>query len=133
MRVKIFYFLLICCVFAGFNSCKDDTGANRNTIYGSWVRDITDTQGLTFTAEITFNTNNTYDFKILTTAPGHSDGTGNFINTAADSQLSIVNDAQCGVDGRYDYVIGESSIALIAKTDDCPQRVTALQGVWKKK
>ena len=55
-------------------ACNDEATGPEPTIYGSWVRDITDAVGVPFAAEMRFNTDDSYDFILLTSAPGHADG-----------------------------------------------------------
>lgn len=115
-----------------FNSCNDDDSIIEvKSIYGSWVREITDPEGVTFTGQMTFKTDNTFDFTILTVAPGHNNSTGKF--TLTTEQITFVEDIDCGTDGTYDYVVGDNSIALIASTETCDPRKGVLQSVWRKK
>ncbi|MFZ4462563.1 MAG: hypothetical protein ACOYN5_01860 [Bacteroidales bacterium] len=129
---KYFVRLLILFGFAVLHhSCHDENPVvTISSIYGSWVREITDSEGIVFTARLSLKSNNTYDFEVLSVAPGHSDGTGGF--KISSGFLTIIDDAQCGFNGSYEFVIGLKSLALVAFDDDCPPRVTALQGVWTK-
>jgi hypothetical protein len=124
--------LTLIIISSALNSCKDDESIIEvKSIYGSWVREITDPEGVTFTGQMTFKTDNTFDFTILTAAPGHNNSTGKF--TLTTEQITFVEDIDCGTDGTYDYVVGDNSIALIAATETCDPRKGVLQSVWRKK
>lgn len=113
------------------HSCHDENPVvTINSVYGSWIREITDSEGVVFNARLSLKSNNTYDFEVLGVAPGHSNGSGGFKVTSG--YLTIIDDAQCGFNGTYEFVIGLNSLALLEFEDDCPERVTALQGVWAK-
>ncbi len=103
----------------------------QDTIYGSWVRRITDTQNQQFDAELKINTNNTFDFILLQNVPGHNNSTGQF--TLTDDIFTVINDADCGVDGVYQYVVSDEKLAFIVVTDACAPRQLVLQGVWTKR
>ena len=101
------------------------------TIYGSWVRLITDTQGTQFNAELRINKNNSYDFLLLDEAPGHTNSSAEF--ELDGDIITITDDADCDVEGIYECVISESKLALIALDDACTPRMLAIQGVWHEK
>ncbi len=132
MKKQLLFILVLFCSIFVLNSCNDDeTIITVKSIYGSWVREITDSEGLTFTGQMTFNTDNTFDFTILTVAPGHNNSTGKY--TLTTEQITFVEDVDCGTDGTYDYVVGDNSIALIATSETCDPRKGVLQSVWRKK
>ncbi len=113
-------------------NCEDsDPVSSEISIYTSWVKDITDTQGVTFTAELKINENNSYDFILLTDAPEHTNSTAQFIIDS--DKITITVDADCEVIGVYEYVVSPNKLALIELNDQCAGRLAAIQGVWKKK
>jgi len=101
------------------------------TIYGSWVRLITDSQGLQFNAEFKIKTDNTFDFILLENVAGHTNSSGEF--TLSGNIFTVINDADCGVDGAYELVVSEKKLTFVALADECSPRVVVLQGVWSKK
>ncbi|MBN2439419.1 MAG: hypothetical protein JXL20_12565 [Deltaproteobacteria bacterium] len=101
------------------------------TIYGSWVRLITDTHGIKFNAELRIKTDNSFEFILLEDVPGHTNSSGKF--TFSSDIITIIKDADCHGDGVYEFVVSEKKLALIVVTDKCAPRVLALQGVWNKK
>jgi hypothetical protein len=112
-------------------ACDDDASGPEPSIFGSWVRDVTDAVGVTFTAEMRFNNDNSFDFVPLTNAPGHSSSSGNF--TLSGRTVVFPVDADCPGTGIYDYVVTSSALALVGVEDDCGPRQAAIQGVWEKK
>jgi hypothetical protein len=100
-------------------------------IYGSWVRHITDTQGIRFYAELKIKTDNSFEFILLENVPGHTNSSGKF--TLSGDTLTIIKDADCHGDGVYEIVVSENKLAFVAVTDQCTPRVLALQGVWSSK
>jgi len=48
------------------------------TIYGSWVRLITDPKGIQFNAEMKINNDNSFDFILLDNVPGHTNSSAEF-------------------------------------------------------
>lgn len=125
--------LVIALVTFSFFACdtEDNVTAPEITIEGSWIRDITDSEGLEFTAELQFNGDNTYDFIILTDAPGHTNSRAEF--KYDNNRMTIINDADCGVDGVYDVDISGNTLTLTAVDDACAPRKAAIEGVWIKK
>ena len=112
-------------------SCtKEKIVASDNSIYGSWERLIIDTHGVHFNAELKIKTDNTFEFILLETVPGHSNSSGEY--TMNENNFTVINDADCGVDGNYEYVVSENKLAFVAVADDCAPRVAAMQGVWSK-
>jgi len=118
-------------LFSCDNGTESEVTSPGKTVYGSWVRNITDSEGFQFTAELKYNQDNTYDFILLTNAPGHTNSSAEF--TLSNDQITIINDADCGVIGIYGYVIGDNSLALVAADDECSGRKAAIQGVWNRK
>jgi len=114
-------------------SCKEENYVTSpdQTIYGSWVRNVTEDSGNIFTAELRINGDNTYDFILVSDAPGHTNSRAEF--SIVNGRMNIVDDADCGGVGIYDYVVGESSLALVAADDQCDARKSVIQGVWNKK
>lgn len=131
--MRLFLLISIALLAFSFFACEteDDVTAPALTLEGSWVRDITDTQGLTFTAELKFNGDNTYDFILISDAPGHTNSSAEF--TFSENTMTIINDADCGVDGIYNVEITERSLTLTAVNDECAGRKSAIEGVWTKK
>ncbi len=131
--MRVFLLFSIAVLTFSFFACEteDDVTAPEVTIEGSWVRDITDTQGLNFTAELKFNGDNTYDFILLTDAPGHTNSTAEF--TFSNDQMTIINDVDCGVDGVYNVAISSIALTLTAVDDECAPRQAAIEGIWAKK
>ncbi len=112
-------------------SCRDENSVMVvNSLYQRWVREITDENGVVFTAQLSLKGDQVYEFTLLSNAPGHSDGSGRF--TVTGNFFTIIDDDQCGSNGVYEFVLGTNSLALIAFDDDCQLRITALQGVWYK-
>ena len=112
-------------------SCDNDSTGPDPSLYGSWVRDITDSAGVTFTAELKINTDNSYDFILLTQAPGHTNSSAQF--TLSGRRMSITVDADCSGVGVYQYVVSTDALALVGIEDPCGPRQAALEGVWDKK
>ena len=101
------------------------------TIYGSWVRLITDSLGIQFNAELKMNSDNSFDFILIDSVPGHTNSSAEF--TLNGNTITIINDSDCNVDGEYEYVVTDKKLAFIAVDDECGPRLKALQGVWTKK
>lgn len=126
------WFIKLLCILCIFSfSCNNNNNEEViDTIYGSWVREITDSEGVTFTGQMTYNQDNTFDFEPITSAPGHTPSSGDFTLTA--DRITFVNDVDCGTDGAYDYVVGDNSLAIIAVSETCDPRKGVLQSVWRK-
>lgn len=129
-RLWLFIILNIFTVF--ILSCTREKIVNPEyTIYGSWVRLITDTQGIQFNAELKINTDNSFEFILLEDAPGHTNSSAEF--TLNENIFTITNDSDCEGEGVYEFVVTDKNLAFVAVTDDCAPRVHAIQGVWGKK
>lgn len=128
----LFIYLII--LFSLLISCSDsDSTSPEPAIYGSWVRLITDSEGIQFNAEFKINSNNTYEFILLDEdTPGHTNSAAAF--TLSGNVMTIIEDADC-VDmiGTYEFVVTETKLAYVAFEDECTPRMAALQGIWDKK
>jgi hypothetical protein len=130
-KIRLPCFLALCLGLL-YLSCYNDPTGPEPTLHGSWVRDLTDAVGVTFTAELRFNNDNSYDFLLLTDAPGHTESAARF--TLSGHTMTITVDADCpGMIGIYDYVASAEALALVGVEDACGPRQAALQGVWDKK
>lgn len=110
-------------------SCtKEKIVTPEHTIFGSWTRAITDTEGVQFNAELKINTDNSFEFILLEEVPGHTNSSGEF--TLSDDIFTIINDTDCDSDGVYEFVVTDEKLALVVVMDDCAPRVVAIQGVW---
>lgn len=133
MKIQLMSSIILLAVFFMLLSCdsEDNPTTAEQSIYTSWVRDIVDSEGQEFTAELKINQNNSYEFILLTSAPNHTNSSANF--TISETQITIIDDGDCGVVGVYNYVVNSSSLALVASDDKCEPRKAAIQGVWRKK
>jgi hypothetical protein len=115
-----------------FLSCtREKIVFSESTVYGSWVRLVTDSQEVQFNAELKIKTDDSFDFILLEDVPGHSNSSGEF--TLSGDIFTVINDADCGVDGVYEFVVSDKKLAFVAVADECAPRVIVLQGVWSKK
>jgi hypothetical protein len=132
IRQKRLLLVLILSVFtAVVLSCgSDDVVSPEPTIYGSWVRLITDSQGSQFNAELKIKNDNSFDFILLDNVPGHTNSSAEF--TLNGDVFTIINDKDCSSDGVYKYVVSDKELALVVVTDECAPRALALRGVWSK-
>jgi hypothetical protein len=76
-------------------------------------------------------TDNAFDFILLENSPGHTNSSGNF--ALSGNVFAVINDADCGFDGAYEFVVSENNLVFIAIADSCAPRKAVLQGVWSKK
>ena len=116
---------------ANISCTQENIVRSEGTIYGSWVRHITDSKKLQFNAELKIKKDNSFDFTLLENAPGHTNSSGEI--TLKGNVLTIINDTDCGVDGVYEFVVCEKKLALVAVADKCTPRLLAMQGVWNRK
>lgn len=130
MRSWLFIVVIIFTVLA-ISCAHEKTAPPGVTIYGSWVRLITDSKKLQFHAELKIKTDNSFDFILLEPAPGHTNSSGKI--TLQGNLLTVINDADCGVDGVYEFVVSENKLAFVAVADECAPRRLAMQGVWSRK
>jgi hypothetical protein len=126
-----FLFILLP-IFLSFCS-DDDPVSSQATIYGSWVRLITDSEGIQFNAEFKINSNNTYEFILLDEdTPGHTNSAAVF--TISGNEMTIIEDADCvDIIGIYEFLVADTQLAFIGVEDECLPRLAALQGIWEKK
>jgi len=126
-RLALFMLLLLSLI-----CCKDDDEAiPAATIYHSWLRVVTDTQGLQFNAELQLHQDNTLDFIVLDTGTGHTNSSTTF--TLEQDTMTLAADPQCNTPGRYVFLVSETRLALVAVSDTCVPRKAAMQGIWTKK
>ena len=101
----LFYFFII--ITVAITSCTREKIVEPDyAIYGSWVRLITDSQGIQFNAELKINKNNSFDFILLDNAPGHTNSAAEF--TLNEGTMTIINDSDCNVDGAYEFVVSKN-------------------------
>jgi hypothetical protein len=113
-------------------SCEEDNPVTTNpdAIIGSWTRTVTDAQGLEFDAKLAI-TNNSYDFIVLTNAPGHSDSYGEYV--IENGMIKIIKDDDCfDVIGYYNFSVNGDMLTLSSFEDLCDGRRIALNGSWSK-
>ena len=132
MKIRLLLFIiLIIFAMANISCTQENIVRSEGTIYGSWVRHITDSKKLQFNAELKIKTDNRFDFILLENAPGHTNSSGEM--TLKGNVITIINDSDCGGDGVYEFVVSEKKLAIVAVDDKCTPRMLALQGVWTKK
>ena len=123
--------LFVFAVLLLFNSCsKDDESGPTPDIYGSWTVLQTDDQDQQFNVELRFNTNNTYDWILLDSVPGHSNSHAEF--SLIENVMVITSDADCNYQGEYLMVKESDKLAIIAVSDECNPRAKALEYLWEK-
>lgn len=132
MKIRSLFFVLSIILAMVTASCAHErNAASEGTIYGSWVRLITDSKKLQFNAELKIKTDHTFDFILLENAPGHTNSSGEI--ALKGNVLTIIHDADCGTDGIYEFVVSEKKLAFVAVADECTPRRLAMQGVWSRK
>ena len=132
MKIRNLLFIIsIIFTMVAMSCTHEKIVASEGTIYGSWVRRITDSKKLQFNAELKIKTDNRFDFILLENAPGHTNSSGEM--TLKGNVLTIINDSDCKVDGVYEFVVSEKKLAIVAISDECTPRMFALQGVWSRK
>ena len=132
MKKRLLLFILSMIFTVVIMSCtRENIVASEDAIYGSWVRLITDSQKLQFNAELKIKTDNSFDFILLENATGHTNSSGEI--TLSGNIFTVINDADCGVDGVYEFVVSEKKLTFVAVADKCAPRLLVLQGVWSKK
>jgi len=135
--MKINYLLVILFIVIQtflLSACKDDGCTSpQPAIYGSWVRLITDSEGVQFNAEFKINSDNTYEFILLDdNTPGHTNSVAVF--TLDGNEMTIIEDADCiDIIGIYEFVVTDTQLAYVVVDDECSPRTAALQGIWDKK
>jgi hypothetical protein len=127
----LFFISLIIFTIVILSCTQEKNMVSEDTIYGSWVRSITDAQGLQFNAELKIKNDNSFDFILLENVAGHTNSSAEF--TLSEDIFTVINDKDCGVDGVYEFVVTEKKLTFIAVADECVPRKLALQGVWSKK
>lgn len=133
---KMISLMLLLMISLAFYSCEEDNVCDTNTedIYRVWKREITDSQGVTFEALLTFNVNGVYDFVLVGDVPGHTNSTANF--TIDCDKFTIFEDADCENEATYKFEFfrnppqDELELKLIAIDDDCEGRKAAIEGNW---
>jgi hypothetical protein len=136
MKTQIFLIVTFLSLLLVISSCnKDDdsipTPIQTPDIYGSWTVLQTDEQGVQFNVELSFNTDNTFDWILLDSVEGHNNGHAVFNLTA--NVMVINNDVDCNSEGEYILVKEVDKLAIIALSDGCEPRKRALEYLWKKK
>ena len=119
--------LVIIAVLIG--SCKKDDDPSPN-IYGSWTVLQMDDTGLQYNVELKINTDNSYDWLLLDEIAGHSNSHAEF--SLNGSIMSINNDADCSSVGEYLITMDSGKLSLIARSEECGPRASALEWVWAK-
>ncbi len=116
-----------------FVGCDEQCTESETEIYGSWLRTITDDEGIVFDAELKI-TSDSYDFIVLTANSGHSNSYAEI--SISDNKILITSDQDClslGEKAEYEYLLTENKLSLIAVSDSCYPRVKAIQGIWDRK
>lgn len=132
MKKILFVFFISIFITVVVMSCsREKIVAPESTIYGSWVRLITDAQGLQFNAELKIKSDNSFDFILLENVPGHTNSSAEF--TLSGDIFKVINDKDCDVDGVYEFVVTENKLVFVVVADECAPRKLVLQGVWRKK
>jgi len=117
--------------FSSSDHARKNCDIQTPDIYGSWTVLQTDQQGIQFDVELKFNTNNTFDWIVLDTASGHTSSHAEFI--LSGNLMTITVDPDCNSIGEY-YLFAEANkLALVAKTEECGPRASAMEWVWKRK
>lgn len=131
MKKYLFPLILFFAITLFFGSCEKDCEIQTPDIYGSWIVLQTDQLGVQYNVEFKFNTNNTYDWIVLDTASGHTNSHAEF--TLSENLMTITVDADCSSIGEYYVTVEADKLALIAKTEECGPRASALEWIWKRK
>jgi hypothetical protein len=124
-------FVTILTIIALLSCTRETIVTPEDTIFGTWLRRITDAQNQQFDAELIIKSDNTFDFILLQTVPGHNNSSGQF--TLKGEFFTVINDVDCGVDGTYQFVVSDTKLAFVAVADACAPRQLVLQGVWSKR
>lgn len=110
-------------------SCDKDEDPTPN-IYGSWTVLQMDNNGLQYNVELKINTDNSYDWMLLEDVPGHSNSHAEF--NLSGSIMSLHTDADCSSIGEYFITVESGKLSLIARSEECGPRASALEWVWSK-
>ena len=127
------FFGIVLALSFSFVGCEEQCTEPETEIYGSWLRTITDDEGIVFDAELKI-TSTSYDFLVLTANSGHSDSYAQI--SISSNKISITSDQDClslGEKAEYEFLLTEHNLSLIAVLDSCYPRVKAIQGIWDKK
>ena len=118
-------------IFLFFGSCtKDGDLGQVPDIYGPWTVLQTDDQGQHYTVELRFNNNNTYDWILLDSVPGHTDSHAEF--SLVENVMVITSDVDCNFQGEYLLIKESNKLAIIAVSEECGPRAKALEYLWEK-
>ena len=131
--MKKMFILIVFTVFYSIviSSCDDNNlSSDPVDLIGTWTRVITDSQGITFDADLVFSANS-FDFIVGENVPGHNDSNGDYI---IENGMIKIEDTDCiGDIGFYNYSIQATMLTLTVFEDLCEGRAVALDGVWIKK
>ncbi|MFP4527446.1 MAG: hypothetical protein ACLFQX_02775 [Candidatus Kapaibacterium sp.] len=118
-------FLLVSC-----NDDSNDPSDDKNKIYDTWTRFVTEFDDTSFAARLVIKENNTFEFIVVDNVPGHSNSSATF--HLSDGTMEIIEDPDCESVGTYSYNVVEDKLTLILVIDDCTARSKALSGVWNE-
>lgn len=117
------FFLGLFCFM--FSSCTKDIDPD---LLGTWSR-YHNFDGTAYEVELTFTSDGILRWDPVSDIPGHTASEVNY-ETNRDG-FRIFNDDECGSEAQYSYTFSMSSLSIMALSDDCMDRQTALTGEWE--
>lgn len=130
-QIRALFIIILSIAAVVLVSCGNDVSGPEPSIYGSWVRLITDSQGVQFNAEMDIKTDGSFDFILLQDVPGHTNTSGEF--TLDGDVFTVGSDKDCNSDGVYKYTVTNKELTFVVVQDACAPRVLDLQGTWSNK
>ncbi len=131
MRLLTVILLLTSFMAFMLSACDEiDNEIHTGSPIGLWERMIPDTDSTAFMAELSFNSNNTFDFIVLDTGTSHSNTQGGYFVTSNTIEFS---DEDCSGSGIYQFSADTARLNLVVASEECSARRNVLQGVWRKK